>query len=271
MTDNNANGNPKVRRILAPHPWPFLPAGFSTADTESVYYLSWPGWELYLRRRLNLILNDDSPKPLLLPDVADPERDYLYLDQLAQRSAQLGAGTLDLNFNQAEGLFALRDDIRDYASSAGDKPAAGPLLDDRSYLALWAVSEFRSLESDEALARARLSQETMLASLQGEIFGEDDGGQPEYPSESGLSEFTVIDGRPRSGGPTSNPRPERGPGQGGPTANLSRAEATTAASVSLREADARAVYAWKCWRRLTWGLVTASDQIIPTLVLPSED
>lgn len=237
MTDNYDNGNLKIRRILAPHPWPFLPSDLSMEGEGPFFYLSWPGWELYLRRRLNLNFEDGSAKSLLLPDVADPERDFLYLDQLAQRSAQLGAGAVDLNFTQAEGLSSLLSDIRSYTSPQ-EQPAGQPLLDDRSYLALWAVSEFRALESDLALAQAQARQSDLLASIQGENLGEYDelaeNRQPEQSvSGSILNDRLTI--------------------------------------FPLREADSRAVYAWKCWRRLTWGLISDSDQIIPTLIFPSEN
>ena len=173
MTDNYDNGNLKIRRILAPHPWPFLPSDLSMEGEGPFFYLSWPGWELYLRRRLNLNFEAGSAKSLLLPDVADPERDFLYLDQLAQRSAQLGAGAVDLNFTQAEGLSSLLSDMRGYTSPK-EQPAGQPLLDDRSYLALWAVIEFRALARDLALAQDQARAHEVLASLPGENAREPD-------------------------------------------------------------------------------------------------
>lgn len=184
MTDNQNNGNPKLRLILAPHPWPAspgsLPQPYACENHGPFFYLSWPGWELYLKRRLGFgPASPEGPKPILLPDLLGPEEDFLTLDQLAVKASQLGSGLLNLGGGPDDGLFALISGIRDYS---GRKKEAGenPILDDRAYLALWAVSELRALESDKAMAEAQARQKAMLAALKGE--DEADGGQPNEPA-----------------------------------------------------------------------------------------
>ena len=177
MTDNANNGNHKSRLILAPYPWPVqperLPASQAGENGGPFFYLSWAGWELYLRRRLGFgPIAPDGPQPILLPGLQDPERDFLALDQLIVKASQLGSGVLSLRDGPAEGLHALVSGIRDYS---GRKKVAGenPILDDRSYLALWAVSELEALESERALAEAEAKQKAMWAALKGEDCDED--------------------------------------------------------------------------------------------------
>ena len=122
-----------------------------------------------MSRRLGIKAAPSSPRPLLMKDVLDPERDFLLIDQLAGQASQLGAGVLNLGAGRPEGLRTLIDGISAYDSGRSRDCAEGrPLLDDRSYLALWAISEFRALESDQALAEAAYRQKDMWALLKGE-------------------------------------------------------------------------------------------------------
>lgn len=141
-----------------------------------MFYLSWPGWELYLSRRLVLSPADSTPQPLLLPDVLDPERDFLVIDQLAGSASQLGAGVLNLEAGRLESLPTLVEGIANYGSGQRDS-VGSPLLDDRSYLALWAISEFRAWESDQAMAAAASRQKNMWALLKGEEAENDLGAE----------------------------------------------------------------------------------------------
>ncbi|UQZ89366.1 hypothetical protein C4J81_09215 [Deltaproteobacteria bacterium Smac51] len=166
------------RHILAPHPWPFRPAVIPSGSQGSLYYLSWPGWELYLHRRLGLQTQPDGPQPLLLPDWADTETDFKAIDQLNSMASQMGAGLLNLAGDSPESLPALLTSIRAYQGMEAGKPG-GPALDDRSYLALWAISEYQTRQSEALLAEARASEKKMWAALKGEE-------EPHDPSETRL-------------------------------------------------------------------------------------
>lgn len=169
MTDNSMNGNLKSRCLLAPHPWPEYPADYKSPEEDSapVFYLSWPGWELYLRRRLSLTPLAKGPAPLLLPDLISPEQDFAAIDQLVRSAGELGAGLLNLSRDLPESLPALTGAIANY-SPAEKTVKTGPLLDDRSYLALWAVNECRARRSQALLAEASARERTMWAALKGE-------------------------------------------------------------------------------------------------------
>lgn len=183
MTNNSMNGNrqsdgpattggAEPRLVLAPHLWPETPAG-GGGEGGPVFYLSWPGWEMYLRRRLGLTPDPAAARPLLLPDLADPERDFAAIDQLVKAAGQLGAGLLSLDRGTPESLPALTEAIAGYGRSAGPE-AAGPLLDDRSYLALWAANEYQAGQSRDLLAEAAARQEAMWADLKGLTDDDDD-------------------------------------------------------------------------------------------------
>lgn len=168
MTDNSMNGNLKSRCLLAPHPWPEYPPDYASAENPGpVFYLSWPGWELYLRRRLSLTPHEDGPAPLLLPDLVDPEQDFAAVDQLVRSAGELGAGLLNLSRDLPESLPALTGAIANY-SPVEKTTKPGPLLDDRAYLALWAVSEYQARSSQSLLAEAAARERAMWAALKGE-------------------------------------------------------------------------------------------------------
>ncbi|MDR1045822.1 MAG: hypothetical protein LBP33_12030 [Candidatus Adiutrix sp.] len=161
MADNETDG----RLILAPHPGPWPPLEASGGGPP-FFYLSWPGWEIYLERRLNLPPSTDF-RPLILPGVESPGRDFLALDQLVQKAGDLGAGFLSLSRRTPESLPALSRAVRSYPEASPPAPA-GPVLDDRSYLALWAVTEWQRRAGEELLNRAAASQRAMWAALKGE-------------------------------------------------------------------------------------------------------
>jgi hypothetical protein len=161
MTDQSAAG----RRFLAPHLWPRLPAGEPPAGGPLVY-LSWPGWEQYLDRRLGLSPVPGGPAPLLLP--AGPgEPDLAALDQLVSRAETLGAGLLNLE-GPPPGPTALAEAIRRPAPA----PPPEPLLSDRAYLALWSLTEYQAALGDELLAEAARKERAMWAALKGETASE---------------------------------------------------------------------------------------------------
>lgn len=153
-----------ARRILAPHILPGLPASPSPGGEGPLYYLSWPGWEIFLSRRLGLAAGPGGPRPLLLPDAADAETDFQAIDQLNMRASQLGAGLFSLAADSPESLPALLGSIRSYRGE--EKP--GPALDDRAYLALWAINEHQRRQSEALLAEARIKEKEMWAALKGE-------------------------------------------------------------------------------------------------------
>ncbi len=168
MADKMNDGNPKSRHLLAPHLWPYVDA--DQGDPAQAFYLSWPGWELYLTRRLNLQPWPEAARPLLLPDIESPEADFRALDQLAQRASELGAGFLGLSLKPAESVISLAARIEGYGSpDRGPGPAEGaPILDDRSYLALWTITEYQTRQSRDLLARAAAREQAMWAALKGE-------------------------------------------------------------------------------------------------------
>lgn len=171
MTDKLMNGNLKLRYLLAPHPWPEKPVIPESAGADlsaPVFYLSWPGWELYLKRRLAWVPASDGPRPLLLPDLVSPEHDFAVIDQLVQAAGESGAGLITLNRNRPTGWASLAEAITNYVPAADTPPRAGPILDDRSYLALWAASEFQASRSNALVAEAATRERAMWAALKGE-------------------------------------------------------------------------------------------------------
>ena len=202
-----------ARRILAPHLWPLRPVETPAGDGP-LYYLSWPGWDMFLARRLDIPASPDAA-PLPLPGLNEPERDFAALDQLLSQASQLGAGFLTLDRRDPESRPALTGALRHYPPQPS---ATGPLLDDRSYLALWTATEYQARQSESLLAEAEASERAMWAALK----GEDD----------------------QLAAPLTGPIPPA-------------------------PANGRAVYAWKCWRRLAGPLLTPNDIIVPTA--PEED
>jgi len=179
MADNSMNGNHKSRCLLAPHPWPLYPLDYraETVGSAPILYLSWPGWELYLRR-LGLSPAPDGPAPLLLPDLLSPEQDCAAIDQLVKTAGELGAAVLNLSRKVPDSLPALTGAIANYPA-AKKTLLAGPLLDDRSYLALWAVNEYQARQTRSLLDEAAVRQEAMWAALKGET--EAAGGGNDFP------------------------------------------------------------------------------------------
>ncbi len=168
MADHAPNGNRKSRRLLAPHPWPIRP---DSGAEGPLFYLSWPGWELYLTRRLSVTRDPDGPEPLLLPGRLDPEADFAALDQLARRAGELGAGFVNLDRRTPESVPALAEALTRYRPGGPASEAAepsGPLLDDRSYLALWAITEYQARQGEGLLAEAAARERAMWAALKGE-------------------------------------------------------------------------------------------------------
>ena len=213
MTDKSAGGRSGPRRILAPLPLP--PAAddkiFSPAPDQAgpLFYLSWPGWEFFLARRLGLVADPAAASPLLLPGGRGPEEDFLAIDQLVRAAGELGAGFLGRPGRTPESLPGLTSAIRGYQPGSPGRPA--PVLDDRSYLALWAVTEHQARQNDRLLAEAAARERSMWAALKGEET-DDEEVVPQLPP----------------------PEPDR-----------------------------RAVYAWRCWRRLAGPLLLATDIIVP--------
>ncbi len=162
------SGPPAARRLLAPHLWPFRPeTGAAEEDGGPWFYLSWPGWELYLARRWGWKpAGPEAPRPLLLPDLTDPERDFAAIDQLIRKAAEMGAGFLALIGRPPESLAEVRGALRHY--SPEEKTAPAPALDDRSYLALWAATEYQARQSRDLLAETARRQKAMWAALKGE-------------------------------------------------------------------------------------------------------
>lgn len=158
----------EVRRLLAPLPLPIT--GWSATKGEELtpgplYYLSWGGWELYLTRRLALE-PERLAQPLLLPDLRGPEEDFAAIDQLVTLSQELGAGILSLPGAAPESQASLEGAIRDYNNMS--KGETGPLIDDRSFLALWAVTEYQIRWGEKILAQAAAQERAMWAALKGD-------------------------------------------------------------------------------------------------------
>ncbi|MDR0881165.1 MAG: hypothetical protein LBP55_01270 [Candidatus Adiutrix sp.] len=166
------------RRLLAPLIWPLLP---ETGDLDGLaaYYLSWPGWELYLARRLALSPGPGGPQPLLLPDQHSPEYDFAALDQLAQKAAELGAGYLGLDGRIPESQPALATAIAHYQPGQSTPRPGLPRLDDRAYLALWSITEHQTWQSDRLLAETAAHEKAMWAELR--------GGEPDDLAEPDLA------------------------------------------------------------------------------------
>lgn len=173
MAEHSTNGKPPgagpgPRRILAPHLWPHPPLTPSGGGGAPLAYVSWAGWELYLTRKLGLGPELKSGfYPLFLPDLVDPERDCLAIDQLAQTVGELGAGVLALIRRVPESVPGLAAAIGRYREATGEA-GPGPILDDRSYLALWSINEFRAWQSYRLLAETKAREKAMWAALKGE-------------------------------------------------------------------------------------------------------
>jgi len=158
MTENTG------RILLAPRlgPWPPQSPG-EAQPSGPHFYLSWPGWEDYLAKRLGLKPDPAGPAPLMLP--ADSEDLTLAaLDQLADRAGSQGANLWPLLVPPAESPSALAAAIRRPTASSAPRP----LLSDRGYLALWTLTEFQAATGAELLAEAARKEQAMWAALKGE-------------------------------------------------------------------------------------------------------
>jgi len=151
------------RLLLAPRLGPWPPPGPEAPPPGPRFYLSWPGWEDYLAKRLGLAPDPRGPAPLMLP--TDPEDLALAaLDQLADRAGRQGAGLWPLLVPPPEGPSALAEAIRRPAAPAAPRP----LLSDRAYLALWTLAERQAEAGAELLAEAARKERAMWAALKGE-------------------------------------------------------------------------------------------------------
>ncbi|MDR2724933.1 MAG: hypothetical protein LBC90_02470 [Candidatus Adiutrix sp.] len=151
------------RHLLAPRLGPWPPPGGETPSTGPRFYLSWPGWEDYLAKRLGLKPDPAGPAPLILP--ADPEDLTLAaLDQLADRAGRQGADLWPLLIPPTESPSSLASAIRRPTAPAAPRP----LLSDRAYLALWTLTEFQAAAGAELLAEAARKERAMWAALKGE-------------------------------------------------------------------------------------------------------
>jgi len=152
------------RIILAPRLGPWPPTGQEAGPPAGPrFYLSWPGWEDYLAKRLNLKPDPAGPAPLMPP--ANPEDlNLAALDQLADRAGRQGAGLWPLLVPPEPGPSALASAIRRPAAPA----ATRPLLNDQAYLALWTLAEHLAATGEELLAEAARKEQAMWAALKGE-------------------------------------------------------------------------------------------------------
>jgi hypothetical protein len=151
------------RILLAPRlgPWP-PPPGAENPPAGPRFYLSWPGWEDFLTRRLGLPPDPAGAAPLMLP--ADTESLTLAaLDQLADRAGREGAGLWPLLIPPTPGPSALAAAIRNPAARD-----VRPLLSDRAYLALWTIAECQTATGEELLAKTARKERAMWAALKGE-------------------------------------------------------------------------------------------------------
>ncbi|MDR1922417.1 MAG: hypothetical protein LBS31_11870 [Candidatus Adiutrix sp.] len=156
----------KTRRLLlAPHLWPLLPEETMRAGA-TCRYLSWPGWELFLERRLKIEDGDRLARPLLLPDVQNPEQDFKTLDELTRKAGEMGSALIFLlDENPPESVVGLAGAI---SGGRVQRPRRGPILDDRLYLALWTFNEYQTRQGDLLLAGAVARERRMWADLKGE-------------------------------------------------------------------------------------------------------
>ena len=155
MTGNNG------RILLAPHlgPWPPIGAGEAEGPGPR-FYLSWPGWEDFLKKRLDLA-SSGPYRPLMLPDAEGLTQ--AALEQLAERAGNQGAGLWPLLVHSSESPGTLAQAIR-----LGLPAASRPILSDRAYLALWTLSEGQADSSARLLAEAARKERAMWAALKGE-------------------------------------------------------------------------------------------------------
>jgi len=160
------------RLLLAPRLGPWPPQGGETPPPGPRFYLSWPGWEDFLAKRLNLRPEPTGAAPLMLP--ADSEELTLAaLDQLADRAGRQGANLWPLLVPPAESPSSLASAIRRPAAPTAPRP----LLSDRAYLALWTLTEFQAAAGAELLDEAARKERAMWAALKGE-----EAAQPPTPA-----------------------------------------------------------------------------------------
>ncbi len=221
------------RRILAPHLWPWGPA--AQTGSGDFFYISWPGWELYLSRRLGLETHPPTAKAICLPDFTDAQKDFLIIDQLAQDPTAASGSLLggEANFRPQESTAALAQAIANYEPQ--EQSSSRPLLADHLYLALWTIAEFRQVEVREALVLASAQEKLMLEEVRGEDF--------DFIDE-------VLDKILEKGDEDQD------------------SEAPPdfwAADQIISTPGRRSKYAWQCWRRLVGPYLLPADVIIPTV------
>jgi len=168
------------RILLAPRLGPWPPTGQEAEPTAVPrFYLSWPGWEDYLAKRLGLKPEPAGPAPLMPP--ASPEDLSLAaLDQLADRVGRQGAGLWSLLVPPEPGPSALASAIRRPAAPAAPRP----ILSDQAYLALWTQAEHLAATGAELLAEAARKEQAMWAALKGE-----EVGPPPTPAPAGEPDY----------------------------------------------------------------------------------
>ena len=182
------NKNKSPRHLLAPRIWPGGEED-NLAGGAPLYYLSWPGWELYLKRRLGM--SGSGAQPILLNGLNDAEQDFKIIDQLVAQAKDLGTGLVPLLAKEPESYTALAGSLRNYPVNKPEMPR--PHLDDHSFLALWSVAEFQAWEAEGLLDKSFAAEQTMWEDLKGELSELEDEAQSEEIFTLNLPPRTTAD------------------------------------------------------------------------------
>ena len=156
----------QTRQIIAPD---LFPKNSTHLPSQGkIYYLSWPGWELFLARQELAPAKD--VQPLLLATGKAAEEDLAEIMDLMRQLELKGvnAWTSWLNADQEE-LHTITQNIKTPATALPQKG----LLDDRLFLALFSIMRLQKQKAEALLAEAETKTKKMWASLKGQEINEE--------------------------------------------------------------------------------------------------
>ncbi|MGL4207891.1 MAG: hypothetical protein ACRCTY_00740, partial [Candidatus Adiutrix sp.] len=188
-------------------------------------------------------------QPLLLPDAVSCEHDFKVIDELVKKTSHLGCGFLGLLEKPVDSVESLGRAISHYREINHKDPRGKPILDDRSYLALWTFTEHQNEQSQKQWLNTLAYERQMWADLKGH---DNDDLTP------------LGDASPPLGdGPDSGfSLGEECPTLAWDYSFIPFLDSASPNKVNPPAINPRTAYAWQCWRRLASEVISPSDVII---------